>query len=212
MNAQLTDLTIILDRSGSMQSIRTDMEGALAKLLADQRAAPGELRVSLVRFDDVAETVFTALPVGQVRAIRISPRRCTALLDAIGQTIDATGQRLAAMPEVDRPGTVLIVIVTDGMENASKQFNWNDVHARITHQATAYQWQFVFLGANIDAIATAGQLGIAEHDALTFFADTQGTHDAVQSASAGIRRKRQRVASCALSPAFTDDDRRAQQR
>lgn len=212
MNAQLTDLTIILDRSGSMQTIQADMEGALGALIADQRAAPGELRVSLVRFDDLAEHVFTALPANQVRRIRIDPRGCTALLDAVGQTIDATGARLSATPEPDRPGTVLIAIVTDGMENASKRFSWSDVHERIVHQSTVYGWQFVFLGANIDAIGTAAQLGIAQHDAMTFAFDKQGTQDAVQSASAGIRRKRSRVAFNSIEPAFTDDDRRAQQR
>lgn len=209
---QLTDLTIILDRSGSMQSIRADMEGALDALIADQRAAPGELRVSLVRFDDLAEHVFTALPADQVRRIRISPRGCTALLDAVGQTLDATGVRLSNTPEADRPGTVLIAIVTDGMENASTHFNWNDVHQRIVHQSTVYGWQFVFLGANIDAIATAGQLGIAQHDAMTFAFDAKGTQDAVRSASAGMRRKRGRCSSDVVTPAFTADDRRAQER
>jgi len=217
MNQQLTDFTIILDRSGSMQSIQADMEGALAALIAEQTALPGELRVSLVRFDDLVEPVFTALPAAEVRRIKIRPRGCTALLDAVGDTIDTTGQRLAAIPGPDRPGTVLIAIVTDGLENASQRFRWNEVHQRITHQSTAYGWQFVFLGTNIDAIATAGRIGIAHGDAMTFANDTQGTQDAVQATSAGIRRKREHVAFSLASagtpvPAFTDKDRAAQRR
>jgi hypothetical protein len=215
MNTSITDLTVILDRSGSMQAIRTAMEGALARLVADQAAAPGNLLVSLVRFDDQIEPVFTALPADQVRPIRISPRNTTALLDAAGLTIDSTGQRLAALAEHDRPGAVLIVIVTDGMENASTQFTWSDIQTKINHQRDAYHWQFVFLGSNIDAIATASRIGIAAGDALTFMSDSAGVNDAADAASRGLREKRAHLSACVVGPvpdAFRIADRQKQRR
>lgn len=215
MNTSITDLTIVLDRSGSMQSIRSDMEGALARLLTDQAAAPGTLIVSLVRFDDQIEPVFTALPVSQVRPIRISPRNSTALLDAAGLTIDSTGQRLATLPEQDRPGTVIVVIVTDGMENASTRFGWKDIQTKINHQRDAYNWQFVFLGSNIDAVATASRIGISAGDALTFANDAGGVSDAASSASQGLRDKRAHFASGVMGPppdAFHLADRQKQRR
>lgn len=215
MNTFITDLSIVLDRSGSMQSIRSDMEGALARLLADQATAPGTLFVSLVRFDDQIEPVFTALPAIRVRPIHISPRNSTALLDAAGHTIGSIGQRLATLPEQDRPGAVIIVIVTDGMENASTRFGWNDIQVMIKHQREAYNWQFVFLGSNIDAIATASRIGIFAGDALTFASDTSGVSDAAAAASHGVREKRAHLTSGVMGPppdAFRLTDRQKQRR
>jgi len=214
MNNQLTDLTLILDRSGSMATVREALEESLGSLLRKQAQEPGKLVVSLVRFDDVVESVFVAIDAQSVRPIRIRPRNSTALLDAIGLTIDATGKRLAALAQSDRPGCVIVVVITDGMENASRKFNWVDVQQSIRHQTDQYQWQFIFLGANIDAIATATQLGISAGDALDVASDNQGTVDAVESLSKGVKRKRDHLLFCAsgTAPASFDTSDRDQQR
>jgi len=215
MNNQLTDLTLILDRSGSMESVREALEESLGSLLLKQSQEPGKLLVSLVRFDDVVESVFVAIDAASVRPIKIHPRNSTALLDAIGSTIDATGLRLAALPQIDRPACVIVVVITDGMENSSKTFKWTDVQQRIRHQSDQYQWQFIFLGANIDAIATAGQLGINAGDALDVASDDRGTTDAVESLSKGVKRKRDHMllaAEGAPPESFDATDRNQQRR
>jgi len=215
MNNQLTDLTLILDRSGSMESVREALEESLGSLLKKQSQEPGKLLVSLVRFDDVVENVFVAIDVAGVRPIQIHPRNSTALLDAVGSTIDATGKRLAGLTEADRPGCVIVVVITDGMENSSKKFDWAQVQQRIRQQTDQYQWQFIFLGANIDAIATAGLLGINAGDALDVASDDQGTVDAVESLSKGVKRKRDHMLLYASGPtpaSFDNSDREQQRR
>lgn len=114
-----TDVTVILDRSGSMESIATDVIGSFNVFLATQQRLPGECRLSLVQFDDEYEVVYAGVPIGEAPRMTdrtFVPRGMTALLDAIGRTIDATGRRLAALPEAERPGTVLVAIITDGLE------------------------------------------------------------------------------------------------
>lgn len=219
MNHSLTDLTIILDRSGSMQAIREAMEESLMSMLRRQAGEPGKLLVSLVRFDDIIETVFTAIDASNVRPIFIEPRNCTALLDAVGLTIDSTGQRLATLSESDRPGCVIIVVVTDGLENASRRFTVRDVQDRIRHQTEQYKWQFIFLGANIDAIATAGQLGISSGNALDVSFDRFGIECAIDSLGKGVAAKRKHFADNKHSPiakpapaAFDEEDRKRQKR
>lgn len=213
MDTTRTDLTLVLDRSGSMQSIRAAMEESLTAMLARQAAAPGRLVVSLVRFDDVIETAFTAVPAEAVPPIRIEPRGCTALLDALGSTIDATGARLSDLPEAERPGCVIVVVVTDGLENASRRFTRADVQQRIRHQRDAYQWQFVFLGANIDAVETAKDFDIADYDALTIQQDLMGIEDAIESLDRGIAAKRHHAVHATVSPpprTFSEADRAKQ--
>lgn len=210
MNTTLTDLTIVLDRSGSIASIRSDMEGGLNTLLRDQAGQPGTLVVSLFRFDNECERVFEAMPVDQVRPIVLQPRGSTALLDAIGVAIDTTGKRLAAMDEAARPGKVIVVIVTDGEENASRLLNWTQARERIVHQRDAYQWQFIFLGANIDAIGTASQLAIGAADAMTFTAKGEKVTAMAGSLSTGLSRKRAAKLMSDVG-AFTAQDRAAQE-
>lgn len=209
MDDQLTDLTILLDRSGSMASIRADMEGGLNALVKEQAAAPGRLVVSLFKFDDHCELAFSAIPGSDVRPIALEPRGSTALLDAIAQAIDMTGGRLAAMPEASRPGKVIVVIVTDGQENSSRHTTWPQAADRIVKQRDGFAWQFIFLGANMDAIATAGQLNIAVADAMTFRAAPMAVGAMSKSLSAGLSRKRASK-DMSQAAAFEASDRDAQ--
>lgn len=197
MNPQLTEIAFALDRSGSMSTMLEAAISGFNHFLRDQQQAPGQARLTLVLFDDCYEVPVAALPIAEVTALDTTtfvPRGCTALLDAIGRTIDELGQRLAATPEADRPGKVIVAILTDGFENASRHFTWQAVHDRIRHQRDHYAWEFLFLGANQDAIATAAQIGIAAHMSATFAADHVGQMSADKALSRKVRSLRAHAA------------------
>ncbi|WP_167043494.1 vWA domain-containing protein [Salinibacterium sp. ZJ454] len=162
-----TALLLVVDRSGSMHSIRDEMVGALTTLVTEQAAAPGLLTVDLVQFDNKIEQVFSLADPATV-TIELEPRGGTALFDAIGIAITEFGRTLAAMPEHARPSTVQVVIVTDGDENSSQEYSLELVRKLVTAQSNKYGWDFVFLGANQDAVMTGRALGIDADSALTF--------------------------------------------
>jgi uncharacterized protein YegL len=186
MNNQLTEIAFVLDRSGSMQSVAPAAVTGFNDFLRDQLAARGQARLTLVLFDDVQEVPVDNLPLAEVLPLNSDtyvPRGTTALLDAIGETIDRLGRRLEQTPEADRPGKVIVPILTDGLENASSRFTWAQVAAKIKHQTEVYRWDFLFLGANQDAIATAANLHIAAANAATFCADEAGTRGTTRASS-----------------------------
>lgn len=172
MNLNLTDLTILLDRSGSMQAIAKDMQGGLDTFIKEQKSQLGEMNVTLVQFDNEYEEVFVTVPIRQVPSIEINPRGSTALLDSLARLIDDTGTRLSLIPEPWRPGNVIFVVITDGEENSSTKFNRKSVFDRITLQTKVYRWRFVYLGANQDAFAEASQVGIQQ--SITYAATPGG--------------------------------------
>lgn len=174
MNPNLTEIVFILDRSGSMEAMVEPAISGFNRLLREQQQTPGSARFTLVLFDDQYEVPVASLPIAEVVELDTTsyvPRGSTALLDAIGRTIDDLGAKLGATPEAQRPGQVIIAILTDGMENASTQFSWQQVSARIRRQTDIYQWQFLFLGANQDAIATAGRMSIQAANSTNFAMD-----------------------------------------
>lgn len=178
------DITVLLDRSGSMASVRTDVEGGFARFLEEQRRIPGECRLSLVQFDSEAiETLFEGCPIAAAAPISLVPRGWTPLLDAVGRTIGRTGERLAALPEAERPGRVLFVIITDGLENASREFSRTRVRELIDRQQRVYSWEFLYLGANVDAFAEAGALGLDPAHAAGYRASPRGVERAFQVVS-----------------------------
>ena len=185
------DLTVVLDRSGSMHACRQGTIDGFNKFLADQKAVPGEGCWTLVQFDDQYQIDYAQVDQRDVSPLSVEsygPRGGTALYDAICRTIDDTGRRLAALPEYLRPNKVMVVIITDGYENTSRTFNKHHVNERIAHQRDKYGWQFLFLGANQDAIATATSLGMARSSALSWI-DTSygGTLCAYDDISKGVR-------------------------
>ena len=211
MKADYTDISIVLDRSGSMDSIRQDAIGSFNTFLRDQKTVPSEATITLVQFDDQYEVVYGAIALHEAPELTLQtyvPRGSTALLDAIGRTIDETGHRLAAMPEADRPENVIIVILTDGEENSSRRYPPERINEMIHHQREVYSWQFVFLGANQDAIMTASRLGIASAQALTFAASPVGAQAAMASVSKHLKARRMNLAE---SIAFDDEDRQQQE-
>lgn len=213
MKSGKTELIIILDRSGSMSGIRSDMEGGLKGFIEKQKALPGECLVSLYQFDDIYETVFETRPVKDVGEIKLVPRNSTALYDAMAKTINAVGERLEKTPESERPTLVMIMTITDGQENASKEFAAAQVKTLVEHQIKTYSWDFTFLGANQDAVLTAQSLGIAGGKAMTYNATKGGSRALFNSAAtytSSVRTDINEFGNLARvqSIEFTEEDRK----
>lgn len=208
MNNNLTEMAVVLDRSGSMQSCVEAAISGFNTFLRDQRAQPGEARITLVLFNDQYETPWGTIPLAEATELDTTtyvPRGSTALLDAIGRTIDDCGARLAAMPEEERPATVLVAILTDGLENSSRQFTWKDISEKIALQRDTYKWEFLFLGANQDAIATAAQISIGAHMSASYAADAAGSTSSFRSTSRKMSALRFRGLPQNMTPAMQAD-------
>jgi hypothetical protein len=171
MKQNYTHISIVLDRSGSMDSCQDITREGFNTFITKQKKETGEATVTLVQFDDQYEVNYEFKDLKRVDHLTkktYQPRGMTALLDAIGKAINNTGKRLATMAEEDRPSKVLFVIQTDGFENASEEFTREKVFGMIKHQREKYQWNFVFLGANQDAIATAISFGIGAKSSMSY--------------------------------------------
>lgn len=179
-------IAIIMDRSGSMEAIRKDMEGGLATFIADRKKDPTEVRVSLYQFDDQYEMVYEWLLVSDVPPMVLVPRNQTALLDAVGRTIHRMGDRLRAMPEHERPAAVVVMIISDGLENASREFSASQVAEMIQHQEKNYSWKFLYLGADAKAFQEAHAMGIASVRSAQFTPNAIGSHALYDSSSKGV--------------------------
>ncbi len=178
MNKNLTEMVFILDRSGSMSGLEADTVGGYNSLMEKQRKEDGEAVVTTVLFDDQYEMIHDHADIKKVKPMDSKTyyaRGCTALLDAIGKTINHVGNRYKYAPDSEVPGKTMVVIITDGYENASREFQLDKVRSMIEHQKQKYNWEFLFLGANIDAVKTAGAYGITPDRAVTYEADTEGT-------------------------------------
>ncbi len=194
----LTELVFVLDRSGSMAGLESDTIGGFNSLIKDQRSAEGKALVTTVLFDTEFIYVHDRADIDTVAPMTerdYVPRGCTALLDAVGMTIrHIAGIHKYARPE-DVPAKTIFVITTDGMENASREFSYNKVKALIEKEQDKYGWEFIFLGANIDAAATAGSMGIAH--ASNYKADESGTRLMYGAVNKAVRCMRK----CAPMPA-----------
>lgn len=211
MNENLTDISIVLDRSGSMSSIKDDTIGGYNEFLKGQREAAGTALVSLYQFDDLYETVYEGVDIKEVPDLTAEvfvPRGSTALRDAIGRTIDSTGARLAKMSEADRPARVILVIFTDGGENSSQEYTRARTLEMVKHQTEAYKWQFVFVGANQDAIMTGADYGISASNSLSFAATSGGVKSTMRKVTKDITTYRAMGSAAAASAGvFSDEDR-----
>ena len=178
MKKGLTELVFILDRSGSMSGLESDTIGGYNALLEKQKKEPGEAVITTVLFDDKYELLHDRINIRGIVPItdrEYYVRGITALLDAVGKTINKIGNAQKHTAEDERAEHVMFVITTDGMENASCEFSYAKVRKMIEHQKRKYGWEFIFLGANIDAIATAERFGISEDRATNYNADSEGT-------------------------------------
>ena len=178
MKKGLTELVFILDRSGSMSGLESDTIGGDNALLEKQKKEVGEAVITTVLFDDKYELLHDRINIRGIVPItdrEYYVRGSTALLDAVGKTINKIGNAQKHTAEDERAEHVMFVITTDGMENASCEFSYAKVRKMIEHQKRKYGWEFIFLGANIDAIATAERFGISEDRATNYNADSEGT-------------------------------------
>ena len=194
MKKNLTELVFILDRSGSMAGLEADTIGGFNAMLEKQRKEPGEAVISTVLFDNETEVIHDRIPLDRVPRLTEKEyyvRGCTALLDAVGGAIHHIGNVHKYAREEDRPEKTLFVITTDGLENASRRYTYDKVKTMIERQREKYGWEFLFLGANIDAAREAARFGIRADCAADYHADSIGTeavYESVCEAVCQVRR------------------------
>ncbi len=194
MRENLTEIVFILDRSGSMSGLESDTIGGFNSLIAKQQKEDGEAYVSTVLFDDKTEVLHDRVPIGKVRKLTEDDyyvRGCTALLDAVGEAIDHIGNIHKYAREEDRPAKTLFVITTDGLENASRRYSFRDIKKMIKRQEQKYKWEFLFLGANIDAVEVAGNMGIKASRTANYHSDAVGTalnYSVLEAAVSHVRK------------------------
>lgn len=189
MKKNLTEIVFILDRSGSMAGLEEDTIGGFNAMIQRQKEEFGEALVSTVLFDDVSEVIHDRVDIQKIAPMTRKEyyvRGCTALLDAVGGAIHHIGNIHKYAREEDRPEKTLFVITTDGMENASRKYSYDRVKAMIRRQKEKYGWEFLFLGANIDAAREAARFGIGADRAANYHADGEGTHVVYETVSEAI--------------------------
>jgi hypothetical protein len=210
MKNNYTAIFLVLDRSGSMTSCEDVTREGFNSFITKQRKELGKATMTLVQFDDQYEVNYEFKDIKDVPLLdkdNYQPRGWTALLDAVGKLINQAGKQLLEMNEKDRPEKVLFVIQTDGLENSSKEFNRDKIFEMIKHQREKYQWGFVFLGANQDAIATATSYGIAPSSTLSYATNNSNYvfSSGLHCYTAAFRAAPDSVAASATS--FTEEDR-----
>jgi len=175
MNQNLTEIVFILDRSGSMAGLENDTIGGFNGFVKNQ-TKNGQTSLTTVLFDDKYEILHNGIDAANAILTNKEyfTRGSTALLDAIGKTINDVGGRLNKTPEASRPCKVIFVITTDGLENASREFSYNEIKNMITHQSEKYTWEFIFMGANIDVVQEGNKLGIDAGRSIVFAATGAG--------------------------------------
>lgn len=179
MKKDLVELVFILDRSGSMSGLEEQTIGGFNRLISEQKEVKGEAIVSTVLFDDAFEVIHNRLPIQRIESMTSKEyyvRGSTALLDAIGRSIVKIRHIHQKLDEEAKPEKTLFFIITDGMENASKEFDYTHIKDYIELQKEKYGWEFIFMGANIDAIKTAKKFGVDSNRAVQYHSDEQGTN------------------------------------
>lgn|ERR1044072_32309 len=200
-DSNYTAIAVLVDRSGSMGLIREDAEGAINSFVEDQKKEPGRCTLRLAQFDDSYEDVFKSSDIQTVKKYILVPRGMTALTDGIGKVVSDFGAELAALPEDERPGNVVVVIVTDGGENSSREYTIERVNEIITEQQDKYNWKFLFLAAGQDAIATGAGYGLGAASTITYTTDNYaGTVSTASSLVTNLR-------STGTFRGFSDEDR-----
>ena len=193
MKKNLTEIVFILDRSGSMSGLEKDTIGGFNAMIQKQKREPGEALISTVLFDNEIEVIHDRVDIQEIRPMTEEDyyvRGCTALLDAVGGAIHHIGNVHKYAREEDRPEKTLFIITTDGMENASRKYSYDRLKRMIERQKEKYGWEFLFLGANIDAAREAARFGISEDWAANYHADSKGTaviYEAMSEAVCNVR-------------------------
>jgi len=189
MKNNFTAINVILDSSGSMAGLASDTLGSFNTFLAEQKAVEGEVAFTLCTFNSDYRLVHDFVKLNDVADLdknSYKPSGGTALLDAMGATIDAVGKKLAALPEEERPSKVLTLVITDGHENASHHFSRAKIKEMVEHQKNVYNWDFLFFGANIDAITAGSELGLDATTSINYSASVGGTKQLYRSVSNSV--------------------------
>ena len=193
MKKNLTEIVFILDRSGSMAGLEADTIGGFNAMIEKQRREPGEAYISTVLFDNDSQVIHDRVPLERVPLMTREDyfvRGCTALLDAVGGAIRHIGNVHKYAREEDRPEKTIFVITTDGMENASRAYTYDKVREMIRQKEVQFGWEFLFLGANIDAAREAARFGIRADHAANYHADRQGTSVIYETVSEAVSHVR----------------------
>ena len=195
MNNNLTEIIFLLDRSGSMAGLESDTVGGFNAFVKKQSELDGDTILTTVLFDDEYEVLWNGIDARKVKLTEKEyfVRGTTAMLDAVGKSIIDVGYRLSKISEDRRPGKIIFVITTDGMENASCEFTYDKVKELIRHQQEKYNWEFIFMGANIDAAKEADSLGIDIENSYTFEASHKGVENMYEMISESITEKRMKL-------------------
>lgn len=211
MKSDYTEIVVLLDNSGSMSGSRVPTISGYNEFLKSQKEVKGKANLTLIYFDSIMEIKYTKdiyktneLTLDEYPANGAS----TAYLDALGKTINITGEKLNAMPENERPDKVVFVVITDGMENASREYSKSKIKEMITHQESKYNWQFVFMGANMDAVSEGASLGVKAMSSFTYNQTAKGMANAYGALSDNLVRYR---TGQALSVNFTEAQRAEQE-
>ncbi len=205
MRENLTELVFILDRSGSMSGLEADTIGGFNSMIKKQQKEEGEALVSTVLFDDQCEVLHDRVEISKIKKMTEDDyyvRGCTALLDAVGGAIHHIGNIHKYAREEDRPAKTLFIITTDGLENASHRYTFKDIKRMVERQKEKYNWEFLFLGANIDAIEVAGNMGIRKERAANFVCDAVGTavnYSVLDKAISRVRKCKSSEMACAFA-------------
>jgi len=199
MKKNLTELVFILDRSGSMAGLESDTIGGFNSMIGKQRKEEGEALVSAVLFSGESKVIYDRADIRKVEPLtekQYFVGGCTALIDAIGGAIHHIGNVHKYARDEDRPERTIFIITTDGMENASHRYISDEVKRMVEKQKSKYGWEFLFLGANIDAVETAGRFGIGRDRAVRFHNDAQGIALNYEAVSRTVGRMRRREVVC----------------
>lgn len=211
MKKDSAEIVFVLDRSGSMSSMAKEAIGGFNAFIEEQKKLPGDAKLTLVLFDHEYQLVYGGKDIKSVEPLcdhTYVPRGTTALLDACGRTIDDVGKRLSEMIEEDRPGKVLVAILTDGLENASSDFTKAKISEMISHQREKYSWEFVFLAANQDAISEATKIGISGNLSMNYCCDSAGYKSAFKTLSNATTSYRATGSISSLKKDDADDDKK----
>ena len=211
MKTGYTDITVVLDKSGSMSRIAADTVGSFNSFIAEQTKIGGDCTITLVQFGHKYEKTYDHMVITEAKDLvlgdtYIADGHSTALHDAIGRAIVEVGKKYAAMDESERPEKVVFVILTDGEENSSQEYHSDQIQQMIKDQTDKYSWEFIFMGANQDAIKTGTRLGITVDNSLSYAYSKEG----ITLANSALATKVSCYRSCGIMPAFTQEDRAAQ--
>jgi uncharacterized protein YegL len=184
-----TEVIMIVDRSGSMYRIWEDTVGGFKNFIKDQRSLPGKTNITLVTFDDSFDTIYNGADISDCNddiLKEYGPRGSTALLDTMGYTINSVGERFAKMDESERPCNVVVCVITDGQENASKEFVIGSIKEMVEHQTSKYNWKFIYLGANQDSFSVGGSLGFTKSGCANYAYSGVGAATGMRTLSRSI--------------------------